>query len=71
MRIKFLKPRVDEGGVALDVFLPTKNRSILPEGENVVVDAYIEARIRKGSLVVVEADEDTKETKEITNEHSI
>ena len=64
MRTKFLKPNVDDGGVALDVFIPTKGRNILPDGENVLVDSYIEGRIKCGSLVECDAVKpETKKTK--------
>lgn len=59
MNVKFLKPV--EG---LDVFIPNKGRSILKEGENVIVDAYVEGRIKCGSLVEV-TETETKKTQEI------
>ena len=54
--VKFLKP--NEG---LCVFIPSKGRPILKEGENIVVDAYIEGRINCGSLVEVKAEPKTKQ----------
>lgn len=58
MSVKFLKPK--EG---LAVFIPSKGRSIQAEGENIVVDAYIEGRIKCGSLVEVKETK-TKKTQE-------
>lgn len=58
MSVKFLKPV--EG---LEVFIPNKGRSILKDGENIVVDAYIEGRIKCGSLVEVK-EAKTKKTQE-------
>lgn len=52
-RVLFLKPVVIDGE-SVSVFLPGKSRNIDANGENVIVDAYIEGRIRCGSLVVSE-----------------
>jgi len=49
LSVKFLKP-VD----GLDVFIPSKGRLISKDGENVVVDAYVEGRIACGSLVEIQ-----------------
>lgn len=51
MQIEFLKPGVGVGGVALEIYLPAKGRNILPAGELVEIDAYVERRIARGSLV--------------------
>lgn len=64
MSVKFLKPK--EG---LEVYIPSKGGCIAAEGENVVVDAYIEGRIKCGSLVeVVEEKKPTKQTKKENEE---
>lgn len=45
--VNFLKPR---SGLA--VWLPARGRYVLPEGETVTVDAYVERRIVDGDLLV-------------------
>lgn len=60
MQIEFLKPGVGVGGAALEVYLPAKGRNILPGGELVEVDAYIERRLAKGSLVRSAVNTETK-----------
>lgn len=63
MVIEFLKPGVGVGGTALEIYLPAKGRNILPAGELVEVDAYVERRLAKGSLVRAEVAPANTETK--------
>lgn len=44
----FLKPTR-----GLAVYLPARGRNVLPEGENIIVDAYVARRIADGELVEV------------------
>lgn len=44
----FLKP-----AIGLAVYLPSRGRNVLPEGENIAVDAYVARRIADGELVEV------------------
>lgn len=43
----FLKPRA-----GLAIWLPARGRNVLPEGEDIIVDAYVERRIADGDLLV-------------------
>lgn len=45
---RFLKP-----AAGLAVWLPSRGRNVVPEGENIIVDAYVERRITDGDLVEV------------------
>ena len=46
----FLKP-----AIGLAVYLPARGRNVLPDGENIAVDAYVARRIADGELVEVKA----------------
>lgn len=47
----FLRPTVDPTtGEPFHVYIPRKGREILPGGESLVVDAFLEKRISSGEL---------------------
>ena len=52
MKKKFLKP---VNGMA--VYLPARGRNILPEGELVAVDSFVERCLLEGSLVEQKAEQ--------------
>ena len=58
----FLKPA--EGGV---VFLPTRGRNIFPQGEEVVVDSFVERCMSEGALVAVPENKQQKPNTAKTN----
>lgn len=58
----FLKPA--EGVV---VFLPTRGRNIFPQGEEVVVDSFVERCMSEGALVVVPENKQQKPNTAKTN----
>lgn len=58
----FLKPA--EGVV---VFLPTRGRNIFPQGEEVVVDSFVERCMSEGALVAVPDNKQQKQNTAKTN----
>ncbi|MBR6832833.1 MAG: hypothetical protein IKM81_05490 [Fibrobacter sp.] len=58
----FLKPA--EGVV---VFLPTRGRNIFPQGEEVVVDSFVERCMSEGALVAVPENKQQKPNTAKTN----
>ncbi|MBR6450532.1 MAG: hypothetical protein IKS96_11430 [Fibrobacter sp.] len=58
----FLKPA--EGVV---VFLPTRGRNIFPQGEEVVVDSFVERCMSEGALVAVPDNKQQKPNTAKTN----
>lgn len=58
----FLKPA--EGVV---VFLPTRGRNIFPQGEEIVVDSYVERCMSEGALVAVPDNKQQKPNTAKTN----
>lgn len=52
MEPQTLKPGINpETGELFQVYLPTRGRNILPEGEPLALDSYISRRILDGELV--------------------
>ena len=58
----FLKPA--EGVV---VFLPTRGRNIFPQGEEVVVDSFVERCMSEGALVAIPENKQQKPNTAKTN----
>lgn len=53
---QFLKPGTNPAtGEPFQVFLPSKDRNISPDGESLALDSYLEKRVLSGELVKGEA----------------
>lgn len=49
----FLRPGIDPvSGSPFRVYVPARGRDILPEGEALLLDSYLERRVRSGELVI-------------------